>query len=290
MENQMKLFSLLGLVFLIGLVSAANTVNITAPLSDNITLSGTITITTELDSNSIDLGNATFYYKIDTGSWVQIGSQVVNVSANQTLFNTTWATTSIVDTSNMTINVTITTAAGASATSDASTNVSIDNGNPTASLSTSSLSAGTQLYLDTAFTLGLAADNTIGIESCTYYFTNSNGTITSSSVAASGEACSQTYTANNASLLGGDYSYVIQATDDNADATNSSSRSISIFNTNTLGGGGGSSTTENIEPSYNDDVSGGDTTGLISTQKNWFVRSVDAITGFFKKLFTWNWN
>ena len=262
---------------------AANTATLNYPSADLESATGTIVVNATLDTNAVNLTNATFYYRIDNGgtatAWTTIGSQIVNVTADQTEWNTTFDTTGIVDTINMTFNVTITDNEGRNITSDNNINISIDNGNPTATLASTSLAAATQLYLDTVFTLALDADSDIGIESCTAYFGTTSGTVT-----ASAEACSiATYTPGSFGLSGGDYTYYITATDDNGDATNSSSRTIQIFNTNSLGGGGGSDVTEPVDTTPTNGVL---ENGVSAPSERFIVwRIIDKFVNFFRNLF-----
>jgi len=283
MKNKIFLISLLTLMFSFGFVMAANTATLNYPSADLESATGTIVVNATLDTNAVNLTNATFYYRIDNGgtatAWTTIGSQIVNVTADQTEWNTTFDTTGIVDTINMTFNVTITDNEGRNITSDNNINISIDNGNPTATLASTSLAAATQLYLDNVFTLALDADSDIGIESCTAYFGTTSGTVT-----ASAEACSiATYTPGSFGLSGGDYTYYITATDDNGDATNSSSRTIQIFNTNSLGGGGGSDVTEPVDTTPTNGVL---ENGVSAPSERFIVwRIIDKFVNFFRNLF-----
>ena len=274
-------------LFSFSFVLGANAITLNTPAA-SASISGTTYILNgTLDTNTINITNATFYYKIDSGSWVEIGS-VVNTTVGQLNYTYSWDTSSIVDTSNMTFNISAINTTGVQVTTDTSTGVLINNGVPTATYASTSLATATQLYLDTSFTFAVDADNTIGIENCTYYIGSTTKTVT-----ASGEACSTAYTPSSFGVTtAGDYSYLITVTDDNGNQTNTSSRTIQIYGTNTNSGSGGTGIIQSVDntPTNIDATTGtGAGAGTTTTESNVFVRFFSAIGNFFTKLFTWNW-
>lgn len=181
--------------------------------------------------------NVSFYYQVAGESTWTLISTVTNTSANQASFNTTWDTTAIVDQLNLTINATSRDLVNAINSSSATLLHPLDNGNPTATLSSSTFTNEKNVFVDDSFTVGLDADATIGISSCLVYFTNENdNSVTTKVVSASANACATTTNAEDESLGIHNYGVIMEATDANSNKTNSSERRLFVTS---RGGGGG---------------------------------------------------
>ena len=267
-----KIIFLLLFVFLFSLapIMADNSVIFNTPANDTSISGATYLINASLDASSFKYINATFYYKIGAGSWVSIAT-VQNDTELQ--FQTIFDTTTLVDTSNMIFNVTLRNATGYM-TSNISSSIELDNGNPTATLSSSHLEDITKLYSDTSFTFGIDADTDIGIESCTAYI----GT-TTKSLTASAEACSQSYTPSSFGVSAGDYSYFIQVFDGNNNQTNSSSRNLMVYSTTSQGGGSSQLALESQQDKPTEQQVG------TPNGDNMVTRFINSIVDFFKNLF-----
>lgn len=262
------LFFGLFLLFSMPLILADNTVTLETPAA-SAGITGTYVLNATVDTNSLNLTNATFYYKITGGSWILIAS-VKNQSGLS--FNYTWVSTGIVDAENAVFNVTIqneSTGKGV-ITEDTSTGVDVDNGFPTATLSSSSLADNAKVTISSGvFDFSIDADSTIGITNCTFWIGSSSLNIDSS-----GNACSDSVlTTNNFSgLSAGYYDYLITATDNNANKTNSSTRTIELV---AQGGGGGKYLyVEGIAEDIISDVT--------VPSKNIFLRAIDWIGNLFR--------
>lgn len=213
------------LVLSMMMVSAADTITLINPAQDASISGSTYILNATLDSNTLNLTSAEFFY--DDGSSNTSIAIVTNVT--NTLFNTTWDTTAINDVDDLTVWVNVTDYVGAAETMDSSTGVDIDNGNPTAGFSSATIHNNAQKYETQIFTIGLAADNTIGISSCIIFLTDRDtSSVTSATTTTSANACSNTTLSPSAlSLVAGHgYNFLVQATDGNGDQTNSSSRII----------------------------------------------------------------
>ena len=224
------------LVFMLGFVSSANVVTLDLPVQDASISGATYVLSASLDSNTLNITSANFFY--DDGS----SNTSIGTTANDTLtvFNLTWDTTTLVDVNNYIIYVNATNETGLG-TIDSSTGVDIDNGNPTATLSGATFSNNAQLDEDETFTIGLSADATIGISSCTIYCTESiTNVIYSTTTTVSANACSNTtLTPTLFGLIESSlYTCLVEAVDGNSDRTNSSSR-VFTYSSPRGGGGGG---------------------------------------------------
>ena len=280
---------LLGLFIMFSLVgsvlAAATDITLVTP-AEGASLSGTAQmLNTTVESPLGDAGhyNVSFYYQVAGESTWTLITTVTNTSANQDNFNATWDTTGIVDKLNLTINAT-----GRGYTNDINSTSAtllhpLDNGNPTASISSASFATNYQRTPTQTFTLGLSADATIGISSCTIFCTDAvNSSVYSTTTTTSGNACSNTTaTSNNFPLpQARAYNCLVQATDGNTNSTNSSTRLMTIIVPETGGkapGGGSSAGTSQS-------VLGGVSSGASSLGVG--------ITSFFKSI--WNfisfWN
>ena len=245
--HKIFLFPLFAILFL-SFVAAANTINITHPAQD-ASISGTYVLSATLDTNTLNLTRANFYY-YDT-SWHLIAANVSNITT--TMFNYSWVTTAFVDVNNWVINVTVSNQTYAIQTTDNSTGVDIDNGDPTASWSSTSISNNYDILGTTTFTLGLSADSTIGISSCTIFCTDAvNSTIYVTTTTTSGNACSNTTLTPAGFPLAPARAYncLVEAIDGNSDKTNSSSRLLTykVAETGTLPGAPNIPNIPNVQP------------------------------------------
>jgi len=222
MNSKKKL--LLSVVFIslflfISLVSAANTITLDAPAQD-ASISGTYSINSTLDSNTLNITSVEFFYKIGAGSWVSVGT-TTNTSAAQVTFNKSFDTTSIIDDDDLTFNATASNETGA-VTSDTSTGVDIDNTNPTATWGSSAIAGTISFRPSESWIIQTEVDSN-GVDSCTIFIGSSSDTIS-----ASGNICSKTYTAISFGIDTGVHTAIIQVHDGNEDLTNSSSRQLII--------------------------------------------------------------
>jgi hypothetical protein len=271
MKNNLFILSgmVFSLLFLLPLISSANTITLTLP-AENDSISGNYVLSADLDTNDANITSATFFYNDGTSN-VTIGT---TANDTETQFNYTWATTSLVDVNDWNIWVNCTNETGILISEDSSTGVDIDNGNPTATLSSSTFSDETSLVSSTSFTIGLDADSTIGISSCKVYFIDESGTITTKSVSASANACSTSTTASAESLsINEQYSVYMEATDGNGDSTNATARTLIV--TPSSGGGGSSAVKQSI---IGDD-------SVSETKTNPITIFINTIINFFKNLF-----
>jgi len=264
-------------LFLIGIVSAAgNEVTLLTPAASETISGATYILNSSVDTNTLNLTNATYYYSIDGTTWVYITSLLNTTS--ELIFNTTWDSTGVVDSIGLTFNVTIANESGVVTTGTSAT-VNIDNGEPTATWASSSPANDFNILNMDTFTAALDADSTIGIENCTVTINSQTQSITGV-----GEACSATYNLRSSFEVttAGTYAWTITAIDANGNETASSSRNLKVLITP----GGGSSGTSA-------DVSDGN--GLVQQTfldddvapkgENWFTKMVDAVVNFFK--FKW---
>jgi len=241
-------------------------------------IGGVYTLNATLDTNGFNITNVSFYYKIDAGSWVMIGS-LLNVTAQQTDFTVSFTSTSIPDEINMTFNTTGRNDTGFSKEDNISTGVYIDNGAPTATYGGDSLLASTKIYQSGgSFIISTASDSTIGIRNCTIWFGTNTAVITASS-----NQCNNTMYPGNFSLAGDtDYTYLIQVRDANGNTTNTSGRLITIYpGDSTSSGAGGLVSGEPVI----DGTPTGDGAPT-PTQPNAIVRFFQAIANWFRNLFS----
>jgi len=284
MKNSLKLLSVLFLsVFLLGLVSSANTLVFNLPnatVQQNMS-GATWKLNASFDTNDESLGNITYWYRlaVGTGAWTLINNvtQIGNATDN---YNVTWTISGLgVDRQNIEINAT-----ARNFTNDfnsfQSKNVTVhlDNGDPTATISSNSFVDNTNVIRNTSFTFGVA-DATIGISSCNLYFTNqANNTIITQAVTAVSNNCSYLTDASSMSLaIDEKYNVRMEATDGNGDKANSSARAIKV--TVASGGGGGGSA---VKQTILGDESG---TGAGTSIGQAISNFVNGIINFFKGLF-----
>lgn len=232
----------------IPLVSSVGVITILKPAQGN-SISGSYVISGDLDSNSggpLNLTRAWFWYMEANGTNVTIASFIENVSNVQ--FNTTYVTSGRWDVDDLVFWMTVARGNGTVSdanTTDSSTGVDIDNGNPTATISSATFDSTANGYTikgSQIITAGLNADNTLGLSSCRAIFTNiRNGTVTDTGTTMTGNACANTtLQANVICNVGESYNVVVQATDGNTDRTNSSSRRINcVSNKGDSGDSGG---------------------------------------------------
>lgn len=262
---------------LVGCIAAANTITLDTPAANGITSTTSQYLNSSLDSNDHSIENISFYYRpvSGTGVWTLIG-YTVNTTNAQTTFNSTWDTTSFIDATNYELNATASDITNAHISTDSSTGVKIDNGDPTATWSTSSVTNAMKTGKSVPFTAAIDADNTIGITNCTIFL----GSGTAQNMTGSGNACSASYTAEDFGITAnGIYNMIIMATDANANSTNTSTRTFEIV-TPTSGGG-----TRHIATIKSDEVIEDTTDEIIPPEKNIIVKMLDKIIDFFKGLF-----
>lgn len=186
---------------------------------------------TECASNC-GIGNVTFYWSWHNGTQVNLSTNNNN-SVNDTVFSYSWDSTALDDTNNGTINFTsYNYVIGGINRTNATTGLDLDNGFPTATLDSATFSTGSRIPTTSSnFALGINADNTIGLNSCLAYFTNTqNSTVYSTALTVTSNACSSS-TLTSASIglpRGKTYNTVVQVTDGNGNQTNSSDRAITV--------------------------------------------------------------
>lgn len=136
-------------ILMMGIVMAANTPTLNTPAASKYTSGSAYVVNVTLDTNTLNITNATFYYKTLTGGWTLIGD-VVNTTANRLEWSTTFDTTSIVDQEGMTFNVTMTNASAdpIPVSADTSLTVKNNNGNPSATFSSSTFASGRDVLLN----------------------------------------------------------------------------------------------------------------------------------------------
>lgn len=270
MRKNISLFFIL-VILSIGMVSAANAISM-SPISST-SISGTVSINTTLDSNTLQITNVTFYYRNDTsGSWIEIGT-VNNITSNQTSFNTTWDSTAVVDGNNYELNASMINITGDLLTSDVAISMILDNGLPTASYGSSSVATNTYVATTDSFTLAIAADSTIGISNCTFTINGVDVIVPTSS-----NACSSSLTAfSNFSISKiEDYTYTLTATDGNGNTTTTSSRILRMKNP--TGGGDSGSTTNIFNQGTKTEIK-----EVVSVAKEGFFKGMsNKISDFFK--------
>jgi len=229
-KNILGLFLVLSLFMFASFVSAANTVTLITPAANARANTTTQLLNATLDTNSLNLTIAEFFYTA-----AGVNTTIATVTNSTALnFNTTWDTSAIDDINNIVVWVNITNNTYTNdftGSMDSSTGVDIDNGFPTATLTSSSIQSVYTAASDDYFTFGLNADNTIGISSCLAYFTDvETSAVSSYSISASGNACSSTslVPATIGLTKGQTYNSLIQATDGNGNQTNSSVRILKV--------------------------------------------------------------
>ena len=242
--NKRSLFltSFLFALFLISLVQA--TTNVASFISPNNTgymKTATQNISFILDANNNNFDNASFYYTSDGENWVVIGN-VSNKTANALVWSTTFSTTGFLDSDSIyQFNISMTNqtyqsgmAAATAGTNALSSNISVDNGQPTATFYVSQFQNSYSARKNDIFKWGLDADSTIGITNCSLIFINTgNNSMVTRNIVSSGNSCSnETSTPTNFGLpLGETYTARIQATDANGNSTNSTDRTLITIGT-----------------------------------------------------------
>lgn len=286
-----KIPILVGILFLlsIALVSAGSGVRVSSPIL-NEQISGSYIIDANLTDNK--LGNITqviFAYRENTGAFTTLAT-VDNATPHDLNFSYTWVTTGVQDDSNITIQVNTTNSSGQIDDSNATlTGIVINNGAPTATLSSAHTSSTQKFYTDDEIVVGIAEDTTIGIDNCSYWFTSSTGTTVTSSISASGDACSAVFTPNNISLTkGANYNLLMQVFDGNNNATNSSSvTNLEIYTTDST------SSNSNYDPYAEDEQTQEtqeDTSNLISAKSGVSAvtkKVVDFLHDIFQDSINW---
>ena len=207
-------------LFLLTLVSSANTVTLDLPANDVRVSGATYILSASLDTNTFNITNATFYYQTSGSStWTLIGS-TLNDSVTQ--FNLTWDTTSFTDDANFTINATLSNETKVT-TTDTSTNIGINNTSPTASFGSDTFANASRFSVDNQFIISITTDSN-GIDNCTVY-----STTTTKSITASANSCSATYTPNDFSFANDqNYNITVEVFDGNGDVINSSTRWLTV--------------------------------------------------------------
>jgi hypothetical protein len=267
MKNRAILIIPFLFLFSMALVSSANAVTLVTPAESESVSGATYVLNATMDSQTGYLNESTWFY--DDGSANNtIATAVANYSA--LLFNTTWDSTGVVDIDSLTFWVNVTDVDGATYTMDSSTGAKVDNGNPTATLSSATFTDNTALVTGTSFTVGIDADSTIGISSCKVYYTSTlDSSTTTESVDASGNACSTTTTPTTLGLsINEAYEVRMEATDGNTNSTNATMRTLRVTPGSAGGGGGGSSSST----SYSNSVATGSAVsdGFFQKIMNWF--------------------
>ncbi len=275
----------LSFLFLISMVSAANTVMMNYPNTTNANrIGGTINLNASLDTNSFNVTNMSFYRRAntDTGAWTLIGS-TINTSAQQTLnWVLSFATTSVIDDRNHEFNVTAYNKTGSVISTVLASNISIDNGVPTVTFSSSSIADNENRQPSQVFTIGIDADSTIGIMNCTIAFDGGASVF----LAGSGNACSDAaLTDANWSLTTGIHTYTIRAFDDNGNSTLSSSRQLAIAGASSGSSNGGGGSSNAVVPSTVTTTGSTASVGSSNTIGQSISNFFSAIANFFRNLF-----
>ena len=296
-NDKLKLLALSFLfLFTLGIllpqVSSATGLFTNTTLNDS-KVSGTYLIYVNISecANNCYIGNVTFTWIWYNGTST-ILSTVNNVSGNQSVFSYSWDTTAFDDANNGTLNFSARNYTGWASTSPPNASnwtqgLDIDNGFPTATLSSSTFSSVSQGYninKGTSFTLGIDADNTIGITSCSIYATDlQNSSVLSSTISTSSNACSNATLKPESFLVKGRaYNLLVQATDGNGNSTNSSTRRLNYLHA-TAGSSGSSSglssVTAGISQSFFGSIGKGTT--------NFFSSIGKGFSSLFKKITFW---
>jgi len=278
MKKQKIFLSIFVTLLLMSCVAAANAITLTLPAESATMTSATQYLNASLDSNDDSIENISFYYRpvSGTGAWTLIGYKE-NTTDTQTTFNATWDSTSVIDNNNSEINATAMDIANDHVSTDASIKVIIDNGDPTAAWSSSTID-GIIVKYGTSFTTGITADSTIGVKNCTIFL----GSGTAQEMTATANACSESYAAEDFGITAnGEYDMIITVTDANADKTNTSTRTVTVA---TLASGGTESAMENIDEEQTEDDTTIGTTDTLP-EKNFIIKIWDKIVEFFNRIF-----
>lgn len=271
--NLLLIFVLLfGVIFFLPLISSANAVTISHPVQD-LVIAGTFTVSGNLDTNTVNLSRGWMWYMYSNGTNVTVSANFINQSDG--VFNASFDTTTVYDVDNLVLWMRVTDQDAANNNTDSNTGVDVNNGLPTATVSSAtfpSVSNGYVIKGAQTVTAGISADNTIGVSSCRVIFTDlKNGTITDVGTTVTANACSNTtISCDNSLVVGRGYNVLTQATDGNSgNRTNSSTRRLDCISSK---------------------GDAGDDGGAIGGTSQSFVGSVsnfgDSIGSFFK----WIWD
>ena len=275
MKSKVFLILPLMILFSLAIVSSANTVTMLSPLESASVSGATYVLNASLDTNTLQMNKSTWFYDDGTTN-TTIATDVANFS--ELLFNTTWASTGRVDIDSLTFWVNISNITLITYTADSSTGVKVDNGNPTATLSSATFTDNLALITGTSFTIGIDADATIGVSSCKVYYTSVlSSAVIESSATVSANACSNATTPTAVGLaINEAYTVIIEATDGNTNSTNATARTLRVTPGSVGGGsGGGSSATPQS-------ITTGTTTDSTIQSIGFFQR----IANFFRNLFS----
>jgi len=273
----LPLMILFSLVLSLGFISSAgDDITIENPLESAVLSGGASMLNSTIEAPTGAIYNVTFYHN-QSGTLTAIGT-VTNTSDAQASFNRTWDTTSLVDTNFVTINATARNLVNGIVSSDATELHPLDNGLPTATLSSATFTDNLALVTGTTFTIGIDADATIGVSSCKVYYTSVlSSAVIESTATASGNACTNSTTPTAVGLaINEAYTVIIEATDGNTNSTNATARTLRVTPGSVGGGsGGGSSATPQS-------ITTGTTTDSTIQSIGFFQR----IANFFRNLFS----
>ncbi len=234
---------LLSALCLVSFVSSTDILEFRNPTVDEILTGTTQQLNMTIDASTITW-NVTWAYNQSSATLTNI-EVVSNTSPSQDNYNASWDTTALEDDVNYCLNITSRNVSNTVISSNLTCGLWIDNGNPTSSFNSSMFSNNLALVLDTTFNVAISADDTLGLDNCTVYFTETTSpfTVSSQAVTAGGNACILTTDAETQSLNANmNYDIVMEAHDANNNKTNSTSRTL-IVTVTSAGGGGGSSVT-----------------------------------------------
>jgi hypothetical protein len=132
--------------------------------------------------------------------------------------------------------------------------------------------------------LGIDADNTIGITSCSIYATDlQNSSVLSSTISTSSNACSNATLKPESFLVKGRaYNLLVQATDGNGNSTNSSTRRLNYLHA-TAGSSGSSSGLSSVTAGTSQSFFGSIGKGTT----NFFSSIGKGFSSLFKKITFW---
>lgn len=254
------------LVLSLTFISAANTITLDIPAA-SATVGGSLVLSASLDTNTLNITNASFFYRIGAGSWVTINNSVGNLTL--TVFNVTFDTTSIVDVDDMTFNVSVHNSTSSDISQDVSASVTINNTSPSVTFSSSTFSNEDGYVSGRQFVVGTSTDSN-GLDWC-------NVTVEGSSqiFAAAANACSSSaFSPSTFSLSAGTlYTLTMEVFDGNNDTT-SITRSIYVDT-----GGGMTDVTDDDSTTPRDTSSG-------ETKTNPVKAFFQSIADFFRRLFS----
>ncbi len=283
---------LLSSIFLFGLilfstgVMAANAVTLNIPVTDEGINGATVLLNSSTDTNTVNLTRGVYSWEVpgisSSNTTIANITNHTGAAGELTYWNYSWDTTGMVDVNNITIwiHVYAEEAAGTNST-DLNTGIDVDNGLPTATLGNSHFSTGTNVKEKDSFTVAVDADNTIGINSCRVFFTNTQTSDVDNITIfdAVSNACSNSITLSDVDglTIGNSYNVIVQVEDDNTNKTNSSDRVLVTRKVS------GASTTTVIAPTGIQKITSGiSNTGfnIASAIQNF----INTITSFFNRI------